>query len=191
MKLFSLMRYALLLVLFGTLKAQTPTYTIEGPDTIIAGTTHRYQLNATDLPQQPQGFQFWLEGAGQVYQLSQTTADIYFSPYYSSGRVCIGMNFGTFPYYIQTCKTVSRAPLDYTISVNPNPSAGEFSFYYSSSSVAVYDLQVINNATGEVKFTMNQVSHPVVVFGRYYTPGSYTVIVHAGGLTKTLNIVKL
>jgi hypothetical protein len=165
-------------------------YSLDGPGLVIPGSTHGYSLNTGDtlLPQQPGYSQFWLEGAGSIQQRSRTYADITFSQYFTGGRVCFGMNFGVAPYYIQVCKQVNIA--DFTISVNPNPSPGEFNFYYNSSTLPVYDLTVTRVSTGEVKFTMSQVSHPTVVFGRYYDPGLYTVTVTASGLTKTLTIVK-
>ena len=182
--------FTLLTLMFvaNTAKAQ---YTLDGPSVVSLNTTERYTLNTNGvlLPQQPQAFTFWLNGAGTVQQRSKTTADIYFSPYYTNGSVCLGMNFGTFPYYIQVCKEVTVA--DFTISVGANPSYGEFTLYYTSATLPFYDLKVINQSTGEVKLDLPHISQPVELFGKYYPAGNYTLMVTAGGKTKTLTLIKL
>jgi len=172
---------------------------IVGPDCIVANQIKVYELSAANLVNAT-NISWWCTGSTQSVASGQPSfgkVTINFGPWFSSGQVCVGVNYSAFPWYKQYCKSVTvcssariAAPEwqdtnPYGV-VFPNPSQENFTFIADKN---VRQLKV-NDIIGYNRISVDKLAQgEQITFGEQLPIGSYLVVVNYED--KTQKIIKV
>lgn len=168
---------------------------INGPACGTTNQTLTYQLNSALLVNATT-LNWWYTGSAQSISPAATgSASLKTGTYFSSGDVCVGVNYSVSPYYKQYCKSVivcnarfadDNLENEISTSVYPNPSTGLFMLNTQKEIASVE----IKNLLGEQveKYTVNGT---YLEFGAGLSSGNYAAVVrYRDGGTDVLKIFK-
>ncbi len=173
----------------------TVTADIIGPNCVAANSIVVFELSAANKAN-ASAFSWWCNGAtvsivpvtGQPWKATFT-----FSPYYTGGNVCAGVNYSVSPWYKQLCKTVNLCATAHSarnagqaITVSPIPSSNIFNFTANNT---VLTAKVFDQL-GSEKINLGSIENSQSIhFGEALPVGVY--FLNLQNEDKTIEIIKL
>lgn len=174
-----------------------PSSPVSGPSCASNNTTVIYELAAAQRVNAT-GYNWYYNGSAQsIAPMSGTPYKAYLTTgsNFSSGQVCVGVNYSSAPWYASYCSNVSKCPAREGVSIetaetaaasHPNPFSSETTITMPDASQPA-KIQVYN-----VNGTMVEEAEVVgeFKFGNSQLPGIYLVKIITGTKTSSLRIVK-
>lgn len=193
----------------GATASSSVTITINPPasiEDIIGNTcgqnggTGTYSLNASNRTNAT-GYNWWYTGSTQsiIPVANQPySAAMNYGNTFSSGQLCVGVNYNAAPWYKQFCKNLSACPSninafrvdeteEHTTVVSPNPSVDNFTLALKQPAALI----TVMNAKG---VSVKQLSNAsgTVQFGNDLLSGIYMLsIVYTDNTTENIRVVKI